>query len=151
MGGEIRWLDKMPFGSEKDNRLESFLAGIVLPNIGTTDLMHELFLTGVKPQASSLPVLGKFSTNFNTNCTCKVNTTEYLLWLACTQLLISYNSFVITVHMEVLQLSMDNVSFRARITVCCGAFLCTFLVLYGCSSDGNNYFSSNKRKARLAS
>lgn len=43
-------MDKMlSFGSEKDNRSKSFLAGTVLPNIGTTDPMHKLFLTGVKP------------------------------------------------------------------------------------------------------
>lgn len=53
-------MDEMSFGSEKDYRSKSFLAGTVLPSIGTTDPMHKLFLTRVKPQASSLPILGKF-------------------------------------------------------------------------------------------
>lgn len=39
----------MSFGSKKENRSKSFLAGTILPNIGTTDPMHKLFLTGVKP------------------------------------------------------------------------------------------------------
>lgn len=52
--------EMLSFGSEKDYRLKSFLAGTVLPNTGTTDPMHKLFLTDVKPQAASLPVLGKF-------------------------------------------------------------------------------------------
>lgn len=42
-------MDKMSFGSEKENRSNSFLAGTVLPNTGTTDPMHKLFLNGVKP------------------------------------------------------------------------------------------------------
>lgn len=39
----------LSFGSEKDNRSKSFLAGTILPNFGITDPMHGLFLTGVKP------------------------------------------------------------------------------------------------------
>lgn len=52
--------EMLSFGSEKDYRSKSFLAGTVLPSTGTTDPMHNLFLTGVKPQAASWPVLGKF-------------------------------------------------------------------------------------------
>lgn len=33
----------------EDYRLKSFLAGTVLPNTGTTDPMHKMFLTDVKP------------------------------------------------------------------------------------------------------
>lgn len=64
----------LSFGSEKNkslSQLEPF-SPVLVPQIQCTSC----FSLVLSLKASSLPVLGKFSTNFNTDCVCKASTTE---------------------------------------------------------------------------
>lgn len=128
---------KFSFGSEKDNRLASFLAGTLL-------LFSPVLVPRVRCTSCSLLVLSLMLPILCQSQESFQPTPTVFLKQAVQKTIAAYGSYsaitdflLIIVYMEVLQLLNRWHLLQSRDTVCCGAFLHTLLILYSSTSDGN--------------